>query len=290
MGQQIYIVLADRELLIRILSSILFVAVVGTAIFLGSCTAYVLFLVLIFLCATEFYPIILDRKTSRIKTILYAALTALPYSLFWIYHAWYDPLFHLFKSPLFDVLSIFSALSSLLLWIVVVVMKKSFHSSAVLFFQGLIYLGLPFSFAILLAHFPDGYEPKMILGILILVWLNDSGAYIFGKNLGRNPLAPLISPNKTVEGFAGGMLTTLLIAPAIHRVFDLLELWHWLAMAIIVSLTSPMGDILESQLKRNRQLKDSGQFLPGHGGALDRFDGFVFCLPFLLLFLLYFYP
>jgi phosphatidate cytidylyltransferase len=257
---------------------------------LGTCTAYVLFLILLFLCTSEFYLLALPHKITDPKHILYVVLTALPYGAFWVYHAWNDPFYEVFDSNYFKALVVLSALTSLLIWVKIVIMKNVVNAAFLIWLTGLIYLGLPFSFAILLAHFPDGYEPNMILGILILVWLNDSGAYLFGKSLGRRPLAPKISPNKTVEGFAGGMFTTLVIAFAVHRVFDLLDFWHWLIMALIVSISSPMGDILESQLKRNRQLKDSGRFLPGHGGALDRFDGFVFCLPFLQLFLLYFYP
>lgn len=281
--------MADRELRVRLLSSILFVAIIGSAILLGSCTAYILFLIILLLCASEFYRIVLPKKTRDLWHLMFVIFTALPYAIFWVYHSRYDPFFELFQSPLFLVFSGLCALSSILWWIALVVWKKNINSSIYVLLKGLIYLGLPFTFAILLAHFPSGYQPKMILGILILVWLNDSGAYLFGKNMGRHPLAPKISPNKTIEGFFGGMFTTLLIAVAVHRVFDLLEMWHWLAMALIVSITSPMGDILESQVKRSHQLKDSGHFLPGHGGALDRFDGFVFCLPFLQLFLLYFY-
>ncbi|HKK89374.1 MAG TPA: phosphatidate cytidylyltransferase [Saprospiraceae bacterium] len=282
--------MADRELRVRILSSIIFVSLVCTAIFLGGNSAYLLFLLLLILCASEFYRIILQTETTTPANILYIVLTLLPYSMFWYYHTWYAPIFELFQSPLVKGLTIFSVSGSLVWWYSTVVMKKRFTSLFSVLITGLIYLALPFTFAIFLAHFPNGYQPKMIMGVFVLVWLNDSGAYLFGKNLGRRPLAPKISPNKTIEGFAGGMFTTFLMALAIPLVFDLLELWHWLVMALIISITSPMGDILESQLKRNHQLKDSGQFLPGHGGALDRFDGFVFCLPFLQLFLLYFYP
>lgn len=288
MHKQINIVLADRELRVRILSSIIFVSIVCSAIFLGGFSAFILFLAFLILCASEFYKIILQNKATTPDNIIYILLTLLPYGIFWCYHTWYEPISELFPSPFLKGLSLFSVVGSLVWWYSTVVMKKRFTSLLSVLITGLIYLGLPFSFAIFLAHFPNGYQPKMIMGLFILVWLNDSGAYLFGKNLGRHPLASNISPNKTVEGFAGGMVTTLIIAIAIHQLFDLLELWHWLIMALIVSITSPMGDILESQLKRNHKLKDSGQFLPGHGGALDRFDGFVFSLPFLQLFLLYF--
>ena len=107
--------------------------------------------------------------------------------------------------------------------------------------------------------------------VMIGVWIADSGAYVFGKTLGRHKMAPRLSPNKTLEGYFGGIIfgtaATLLIA----LIFDL-NLWTALLIGLVISVLSPLGDLGVSMLKRTVGVKDSGNLLPGHGGALDRTD------------------
>ena len=119
-----------------------------------------------------------------------------------------------------------------------------------------------------------------ILYALLIVWLTDTGAYLFGKAFGRRKLWPQISPNKTIEGSLGGTLISTLI-PIIFVSFGWLEgsLWFLIPFTIILSIFGQMGDLVESALKRHFDVKDSGNFLPGHGGILDRFDSFIFVLP-----------
>ena len=107
--------------------------------------------------------------------------------------------------------------------------------------------------------------------VMIGIWIADSGAYVFGKTLGRHKMAPRLSPNKTLEGYFGGIIfgtaATLLIA----LIFDL-NLWTALLIGLVISVLSPLGDLGVSMLKRTVGVKDSGNLLPGHGGALDRTD------------------
>ncbi|WP_026867602.1 MULTISPECIES: phosphatidate cytidylyltransferase [Jeotgalicoccus] len=119
-----------------------------------------------------------------------------------------------------------------------------------------------------------------ILYALLIVWLTDTGAYLFGKAFGKRKLWPQISPNKTIEGSLGGTLISTLI-PIIFVSFGWLEgsLWFLIPFTIILSIFGQMGDLVESALKRHFDVKDSGNFLPGHGGILDRFDSFIFVLP-----------
>ena len=119
-----------------------------------------------------------------------------------------------------------------------------------------------------------------ILYALLIVWLTDTGAYLFGKSFGKRKLWPQISPNKTIEGSLGGTLVSVII-PVVFVMTGLMEgsLWLLIPFPIVLSIFGQMGDLVESALKRHFDVKDSGTFLPGHGGILDRFDSFIFVLP-----------
>jgi phosphatidate cytidylyltransferase len=105
-------------------------------------------------------------------------------------------------------------------------------------------------------------------------WIADSGAYIFGKSIGRHKLAPRLSPNKTVEGYVGGIVAGTLFTVLIAHFLDL-DLLKALILGLLVSVVSPAGDLGVSMLKRAVGVKDSGKILPGHGGALDRIDSLI---------------
>jgi phosphatidate cytidylyltransferase len=123
------------------------------------------------------------------------------------------------------------------------------------------------------------------MGFMILLWANDTGAYLVGRAIGRTKLLPSVSPKKTVEGLIGGIAITLGVAYLLSRYHPFLSLDEWLTYAVVVSLTATLGDLLESAFKRARGVKDSGTILPGHGGILDRFDGFFLAIPAVMLYL-----
>jgi len=154
---------------------------------------------------------------------------------------------------------------------------------------GFIYITWPFILLTLIAFYNDEglFKPLSVLGIFLIIWSNDVMAYFIGKRFGKTPLASKISPKKTVEGFAGGLLGSLIMALVL--VFTIPGIaWHWLAIGLIIGLFGPLGDLLESALKRKAGLKDSGSILPGHGGILDRFDAFLLAAPFVFIYLLLF--
>lgn len=128
-----------------------------------------------------------------------------------------------------------------------------------------------------------GYDYRRVVCLLFLIWASDIGAYAAGRTFGKHKLAPNISPGKTWEGWAGGALLTLLIAWALGNLIPDLSLTHRLVAAAVVAVFGPLGDLAESMLKRSAGVKDSGTFLPGHGGLLDRFDAFLLVLPVLAL-------
>ena len=119
-----------------------------------------------------------------------------------------------------------------------------------------------------------------ILFAFFIVWSTDTGAYLIGKMLGKHKLWPQISPNKTIEGFVGGIIICLLVSLIFFFQFNLHDnLLIFLAISTVLSMFGQLGDLVESALKRHFDVKDSGSILPGHGGLLDRFDSFIFVLP-----------
>ena len=119
-----------------------------------------------------------------------------------------------------------------------------------------------------------------------MIWVNDSFAYIVGKSFGKQKLFYRISPHKTVEGFLGGLFFCCISASIVSRyIDDTLSTPNWLIIAIIVSVFGTLGDLIESKLKRESNVKDSGKIMPGHGGILDRLDSVIFASPYIYLFL-----
>lgn len=128
---------------------------------------------------------------------------------------------------------------------------------------------------------PNGI--KLLFFYLASIWLGDSGAYYVGKNFGRHKMAPRTSPNKTVEGLIGGIITTYVAAAVAASVLDLdLSVIHVAALATILAASAPLGDLVESLFKRDSGLKDSSNLLPGHGGFLDRTDSLFYAAPLVL--------
>jgi phosphatidate cytidylyltransferase len=159
---------------------------------------------------------------------------------------------------------------------------------------GIVWIGLLGSFAMLILRFSTQAEVDSLAAIaenrgtdtIFLLALgviaNDTGALIVGSAVGRTPLRSWISPNKTVEGFIGGTLFTV-IAMMLVKISEKSETWtsfgDLLALAVVIAIMAPMGDLVESMFKRNLDIKDFGSLIKGHGGILDRFDGFLFTLP-----------
>ena len=154
------------------------------------------------------------------------------------------------------------------------------------FLIGMFYISLPFTLLTFLSvpggeFFGSGeYEPWRVFGLLLLVWTNDSLAYIVGSRIGKRKMFERVSPKKTWEGFIGGGLFAMLAAWGFSQYLDAYTTSQWLALAVVAVVFGTLGDLVESMMKRSLNIKDSGNLLPGHGGLLDRFDAFVFAIPF----------
>lgn len=133
------------------------------------------------------------------------------------------------------------------------------------------------------------YNPYYVFYFLILMWVSDSSAYIFGINFGKRPLLKSVSPKKSIEGFVGGLMMSIIFSILLYKVDDLnLSLIQWVLMGILISSTGAIGDLVQSQFKREAGVKDSGNWLPGHGGLYDRMDSIIFASPFVYLILKYY--
>ena len=147
------------------------------------------------------------------------------------------------------------------------------------------YISSGFVFLVLISNHNGEFSPMLLLGTFILVWVNDSFAYIVGKNFGKQKLFSSISPKKTVEGFLGGLLFSCIASYFIAKYTETLTFNNWLILAVIISVIGTIGDLIESKFKRQANVKDSGVIMPGHGGLLDRFDSIIFASPFIYFFL-----
>jgi phosphatidate cytidylyltransferase len=173
--------------------------------------------------------------------------------------------------------------------------EKPFDSLAHTFFP-LIYIGLPFSLFPFSAFghngmeaiFPSGgivFSPGIVIGFFLLIWANDSGAYLAGISFGKHRLMESISPKKTWEGFIGGIGFALLAAWIFSRWLGVVSRNEWFVIALLISVAGTFGDLIESMLKRSSGVKDSGTIMPGHGGFLDRFDSTILSFPLVYLFI-----
>ena len=172
---------------------------------------------------------------------------------------------------------------------------KPFDSLAHTLFS-VLYTAIPFSmfpFAAfsrtglnsILPHNNIIFSPGIIIGFFILIWANDTGAYLTGMLFGRHKLMERISPKKTWEGFIGGLIIASFAAWFLSDWLGVVDKIHWVIISLIISVAGTYGDLVESMLKRSTGVKDSGTIMPGHGGFLDRFDSAILSFPLVYLFI-----
>ena len=152
-------------------------------------------------------------------------------------------------------------------------------------FLGIFYVAIPFSLLNVIAYCLHHYSWQVILGLLLLLWASDTGAYFAGTYFGKRKLFERVSPKKTWEGFIGGLFLALVIAFGLSYYFHDLRVEQWFICAVIMTICGTYGDLVESLFKRSMSIKDSGTTIPGHGGFLDRFDGLLLSTPFIVTFL-----
>ncbi len=151
-------------------------------------------------------------------------------------------------------------------------------------FFGIFYVPVLMSYLLLLREYPQG--DNLILFLLIVTWAGDTGAYFTGTWIGKRPLAPTISPKKTVEGAVGSVISSVAAAGLCQLLFlNTFDPVSCFLMGFGVNILNQFGDLAESMIKRAYKVKDSGNIIPGHGGVLDRIDSLIFAVPFLYYYL-----
>lgn len=169
-----------------------------------------------------------------------------------------------------------------ILLFIVELFRKKIPSTANAMFAagGIFYIVLGLVCFVATGFISGEYNYQLPLGFLVLLWFSDTGAYLIGSVFGRHRMLERISPKKTWEGFFGGLLVSLSVAAQLDRFFPLMNSLQWMGLALVIVIFGTLGDFVESMFKRNVDVKDSGNLLPGHGGLLDRFDSLLLAGPF----------
>lgn len=271
------------NLLKRTIFGLLYVVVMVSCIYLFPSGFGVLALFVMGMCMHEFFTMALGSnmlKTLRTQSILCCAVLFMSVYLHLLYAL----------DLRFALLAIIPLVRIVLAPVVDNTIREQIDSTTVIY-TAMLYIGIPISLVPLLVVNAAGeYDGTLLLGLFIIIWLSDVGAYAIGTLLGQKPgakkLAPSISPKKSWWGFAGAVLFGMLTALVLQLVgWVKLNIPYALLLGVVVSTGAVAGDLVESVWKRRFECKDSGNLIPGHGGMLDRFDSSLVALPLAGLYL-----
>jgi len=261
-----------KNLIIRTITGILFVAILVGSILWNVYSSGFLFLAIATGCYIELRN---AHGQSNHKPWLVGGLVTgiiLYVSVFLVVTGVIAPKYLFLLLPLFFLIMVAELLKK----------KGNSPLNLALTFLGVIYIFIPFSLTNFVTNVPleeTSFNPGTLVGIFILIWINDVFAYLGGLMLGKHKLYESLSPNKTWEGTITGIVFTIVASYPVSLLFKGFSLTDWAILSVMISVLGIFGDLFESMIKRNNQLKDSGKLLPGHGGLLDRFDAFLFAMP-----------
>ena len=262
----------NRNLLLRVVSGVVFLPLVVALLYLGVGSSAALMAFVAGVVASEFYGIALAKGQDHVRWLGVAAAAALPIGL--LYLPRQVPLTLATLSVMALLIAIFGY------YLLAGPLAEATTKAAVTFF-GVVYAGMGIGALGALRGLPAGLN--WVFLAILLTFGNDTGAYFAGRFLGKHKLYVTVSPNKTWEGFFGGMAFAVVLAALARATFMPQLVWaDALGLGIPCSILGPAGDLCESMLKRAYGVKDSGKIIPGHGGLLDRVDALLFNAPFVL--------
>lgn len=259
-----------NEFLTRVLSGIAYATAIFFGLWYGKIATCILFLLLGTICLFEVQKLLNFRN--------YLSYFIFPVGLF---------LFHYFKV---DDRILFSLLFCTF-FVKLLLLRDLFSLKGRNAFREkkhiitLLYIIPSFVFLTLIPTLFENYDTFVLLSVFILMWVNDSFAYLIGKTFGKQKLFEKISPKKTVEGFLGGFIFTIIGGMIISYFSEIMSFYHWAVLGVFVSIFGTLGDLVQSKFKRKADVKDSGNILPGHGGVFDRMDSIIFSSTFAFGFL-----
>ena len=272
-----------REIFKRSLTGFFIVAVLISSILLGKVALICLVLLLTVFGLLEFYSLVErgGHHPLKLTGVFSGSLIALASSLY--LHGFIDTIYLIGVIPL----------SFLILLVELFRRSENPIVNSGLTLLGMFYVVVPLALMNCLAYPPSSdakneifqYSPNILLGFFFLLWTNDSFAYLVGSRMGKKKLYESVSPNKSWEGIFGGAIFCLCCAYINNRIFEELDLSKWLILGLLVIVFGTLGDLVQSLFKRSMQVKDTGAIFPGHGGILDRFDGVLFSIPFIVFYL-----
>lgn len=287
-----------NETLKRGISGAIYIALLLSAILFSTESFIILFGIFLLIATYEFCNLV---QLNKIFPIFFASLLYTTISLISFYKVETENYINSFQNKNITLAIDIEQLNITLLIVTLIVSIKCIiflfdnavqsisTSSKYIYLLG--YILLPFIFIVKISFGIKDYNPKIIIGLFILIWTNDTFAYLVGKSIGKHKLLERISPKKTIEGFIGGVVFAIFTGYLISKLyikaspnFSEKSILIWTSIALIVGIFGTIGDLVESKFKRIAGIKDSGKIMPGHGGILDRLDSVIFVAPIVYLF------
>ena len=287
-----------NETLKRALSGAVYITLLLTCILYSIESFFILFGIFLIIATYEFCDIIKINKFIGIPLaiLIYGTVTLISFYKPLVEKGWSS----ISKKEMQMNVDIDMLYKSLLL-VTVLVSIKCIHflftdsiktiSNSMKYMYLIGYVILPFLFITKISFGQNKYNNKIIIGLFILIWTNDTFAYLVGRSFGKHKLFERISPKKTIEGFIGGVTFAILAGFLLSKFYikpnpNFLQksIIIWTTIAVLVGFMGTIGDLVESKFKRIAGVKDSGNIMPGHGGMLDRLDSIIFVAPFIFLF------
>ena len=258
------------ELYIRGISGLFYVSLILGSVFYDQLLYTIVILIFSILVMIEFQRLVSHKSYMPIALVILL-----------VYNFYKSKIFT--DELIYPLISVFIAHVFLIYWLFGNKTIQLGYLSRTLL--SLFYIGLGCFFMIALAGNSDHFQPKNILLFFVLIWTNNSFAYLTGKQIGKTYLYPRVSPKKTWEGFFGGLVFALITALVFQKFYYDKSIEFYIIIALITSILATLGDLIQSQFKRLANVKDSGSLIPGHGGFFDRMDSAILVAPWFYLIL-----